>query len=213
MESAAPECPACGAALPVSGRRPGDLLPCPGCAAPTDLRLFPALVRAPANTTPAAPSLPGDATCFHHPDRVAVVACGRCGRFLCGLCDLDLGDRHVCAACLHAEHEGGGPDGRRVSRLLQYDSLSLALAVVPILTVAFWFMSCLTAPAAVFLVFRFWRRPMSLLPRTRVRFVLALLLATATLVGWVAIIYLIAAESLTATATVQGGLPAGTAPN
>ena len=202
MSPDAPECPSCGAALPVAARAPGASFPCPGCGAPTDLFLFPALVRPPANTIPAAASLPGDATCFHHPDRVAVVACVICGRFLCGLCDLDLGDRHVCATCLHAEHESGGPAGRRVSRFVQYDSLALALATIPILSLAFWFLSCLAAPAAAFLAVRFWRRPVSLLPRTKLRFVLALLIAAATIVGWGSILYV----------TANGMLETGTTP-
>lgn len=204
MAPPAPACPSCGTALPVAAGAPGGPFPCPGCGAPTELFVFPALLRPPANSTPAVASLPGDATCYHHPDRVAVVACACCGRFLCGLCDLDLGDRHVCATCLHAEHEDGGPAGRRVSRFVQYDSLALALATIPVLTVAFWFMSCLAAPAAVFLAVRFWRRPMSLLPRTRFRFLLAMLIALATIVGWIAILY-VAVDGMLAGGTEPGG--------
>ncbi len=195
MAPAAPDCPACGTPLPVAGLMPGAFAPCAGCGAPTDVRAFPALYRPASNSTPAADSLPGDATCFHHPTRVAVVACGSCGRFLCGLCDLDIGDRHICAACLHAEHEDGGASGRRLSRIVQYDSLALALVVIPPLSLIFWFMSCFGAPTALFLAIRFWRRPMSLLPRTRVRFVFAALIAIATIVGWIAVVYLVATES------------------
>lgn len=194
MALALPACPACDAALPVAGSGPGAGHPCPNCGISAETWIFPSLYTAGANLARASDSLPGESACFHHPGRVAVVACGDCGRFLCALCDLDLGDRHVCPACLHTEHRNGGPAGRRMARIVQYDGLALALAVIPPLSVFLWFFSLFTAPAAVFLAIRFWRRPMSLLPRTRIRFVVALIAGLATIVGWIAIVYLVGAE-------------------
>jgi hypothetical protein len=188
MAHALPTCPACDEVLSVA--EGGAVVPCPRCGAATETLVFPALYGSGANLAQAADSLPGESTCFHHPGRVAVVACAGCGRFLCALCDLDLGDRHVCPACLHAEHRVGGPVGRSVSRIVQYDSLALALALIPPLSLIFWILSLFAAPAAVFLAIRFWRRPMSLLPRSRVRFALALIAGLATIVGWITIVYL-----------------------
>ncbi len=190
MAPALPACPACDAVLPVTGGGPGAEIACPGCGAPTETWTFPALYGTGANLAQASDSLPGESVCFHHPGRVAVVACGDCGRFLCALCDLDLGDRHVCPACLHAERRDGGPAGRSVASIVQYDSLALALATLPLLTLFLWCLSAFTAPAAVFLAIRFWRRPMSLVPRSKIRFVLALIAGLAMIVGWIAILYM-----------------------
>ena len=62
-----------------------------------------------------------------------------------------------------------------------YDSVALALAFWPML---FVFPTLVTAPAAIFVALRYWKRPLSILPRSRFRFLLALLLAGGQLVGW-----------------------------
>jgi len=42
----------------------------------------------------------------------------------------------------------------------------------------------ITAPAALYLTVRHWRTPLSIFPRTKIRFIIAFLLAAAQLVGW-----------------------------
>jgi hypothetical protein len=69
-----------------------------------------------------------------------------------------------------------------------YDNLALALAAWPIIIFPFILFTIITAPAAIYVVLRFWGSTHSLLPRTRYRFVLALLIALAELVGWVTLI-------------------------
>ena len=51
--------------------------------------------------------------------------------------------------------------------------MALLLVFAPLFSIALWFMTLLTAPAALFVVFRHWRSPSSLVPRTKVRFVIA----------------------------------------
>jgi hypothetical protein len=62
-----------------------------------------------------------------------------------------------------------------------YDSIALWLAILPVLSI--WG-TILSAPATLFIVFRFWNRPTSILGRTRIRFVFAGLLALAQILGW-----------------------------
>jgi hypothetical protein len=38
-------------------------------------------------------------------------------------------------------------------------------------------------------VLKYWRKPLSILPRTRIRFVLAFLIGLAQICGWVALFY------------------------
>ena len=94
-------CPACGFALPLDALARGGEAPCPQCRARLSGTLFPMFW----SPEPAAPSLAdhaGDdeAVCFFHPENRAALACDRCGRFLCAVCDMPLGTRHLCPTCL-----------------------------------------------------------------------------------------------------------------
>jgi hypothetical protein len=65
-----------------------------------------------------------------------------------------------------------------------YDSIALALAVLPIVTIVFWFLTIITAPMALFVAIRYWNAPRSLVHRTKVRYVLAMILATLQIGAW-----------------------------
>lgn len=169
---------------------------CRGCGEPVVVRVFQALRRglAKIDAAHAGTAVEGDATCFHHPQNPAVIACDECGRFLCSLCDLDLDGRHLCSICLdrgiHVE-KADTLEERRV----QYDTLALHLLFWPIFTI--W-LPLFGAPAALFFVIRNWKTRMSILPRGRFRLWLALLLALAETVGILAFIgfLILAAQSV-----------------
>ena len=154
---------------------------CPACNARVQAAVFPALFR---DIRPGAASetiLEADtAGCFYHPSKKAVVACDGCGRFLCALCDVQLVKRHLCPACLQAGRRDRSIATLENRRVL-YDSAMLALALWPLLL---FYVTLVTAPLAILLTFRFWKRPGSLVPRTKVRYVLALLAAGLQVVGW-----------------------------
>ena len=186
-----PICPRCLAPVPPGVLNAPAPQPCAHCGTALQAWIFPALFRpAGAPHGAAAPEMPpGEASCFHHPQRGAVRACESCGRFLCDLCVVSIGQRHVCAACLHREHTEA--HGFR-PQMIQYDMLAISLALLPFLIPIFWFMSLITAPAALFLVIRFWKKPMSLLPRWKFRLWLGGLVALGVTAGWVALfVYLI----------------------
>lgn len=63
-----------------------------------------------------------------------------------------------------------------------YDNIALSLAVLPLLI---WPLTLITAPMSLFMVFYFWRAPSSIIPRTKIRFIMAFLLSTTQIVGWV----------------------------
>ena len=69
-----------------------------------------------------------------------------------------------------------------------YDNIALLLALQPIILLPFWFMTILTAPAALFMVIRYWRAPSSVAPRTKARFVTAGILALLEIAGMIAVI-------------------------
>lgn len=138
---------------------------CPYCDKQLQIRVWP-IVR---QNTSAATALSDQATCFFHPDKVFQACCQRCGRFVCALCDLQLGAEHVCPACFErgrAGSEAGKAEWRY--RDVLYDSIALTLGwgwilVWPVFVVAF--------PAVIFLHVKYRKAPRSyLIPRSGWRF-------------------------------------------
>lgn len=171
-------CPHCGQELPPEAFQPAGA-DCPACACHVEAALFPALFRAPEISL-TEPVISDEAGCFFHPDRVAAFACSRCGRFLCPFCRIGWSDGDVCASCLEAARKTQ-PDSFASSRF-HFDSAALALSTLPILT---WIFSLFTAPVALgFAIFTF-RRQCSIAPRSKIRFVLAMLFSALTIAGWV----------------------------
>jgi hypothetical protein len=170
---------------------------CPHCRRAFSVTLFPALFREAERGRAGEPVVDGtEAACFFHASRKAVVACETCGRFLCELCDLPVGDRHTCPACLEGRTTPARPEttvaSARREGVLLYDNIALALAVLPIL--AFYF-TVLTAPMALFVVLRYWNRQVSPVPRRRTRFVVAGAVALVQIAGWCALIAALVADS------------------
>jgi hypothetical protein len=174
-------CTKCGYLLNEALFNQPDWSQCPSCSSPLRVEVFPTLFKAPLPAQPAQSVVTeGEASCFYHPNKKAVLPCEICGRFLCALCDVELNGQHLCPACLASGQKKGklsNLDNRRVL----YDSLALTLALVPLLL---WPFTLITAPAALFVAIRYWREPGSVVHRTKIRLILAMFLALAQMVGW-----------------------------
>lgn len=180
--AAAVGCPVCLNALPPETWNLDYETYCPVCRAPVSAVVFPALFRA-DNRSHAEVAVQGtEATCFYHSTKKAVVPCDHCGRFLCSLCQVELSGQNWCPSCLESHRTQGKLATLDNSRTL-YDNIALVLTLAPVVTIAFWILSIFTAPAALFVVLRYWRKPLSVTPRTRIRFVIAAVLALLELVG------------------------------
>jgi len=132
----------------------------------------------------------GQAACFYHPTKTAHVPCESCGRFICALCDVELHGQHLCPGCVESGRRKGSITSLERGRWL-WDSIALWLAVLPVLF-CFW-LTVITAPAAIFLSIFGWRKPRSLVPRwTRFRFILAIVFSCASLVGLIVFFYFLA---------------------
>ena len=70
--------------------------------------------------------------------------------------------------------------GPQTERTL-FDSVALSLAVLPLLL--FW-VTIVTAPMALFVAVRYWQAPSSILPRTKIRMVVAIVVASLEIVAW-----------------------------
>jgi hypothetical protein len=174
-------CPRCRTELPVDDFNGGSLAPCPGCETPTQVEVFPALLR-PVQTGAMAESIlvEGEASCFYHPQKRAATHCQSCGRFLCALCDVELNGQHLCPGCLETGQRKGRLSELENKRTL-YDSAALALALAPLLM---WPITIITGPVAIGVAIYGWNKPGSLVPRTKVRAVLAILIGLVEIVGW-----------------------------
>ena len=185
------ECPRCRTPLVESALNQPGLEPCAGCQSLLQVEVFPALFR---RTAPAVSGeivlVEGEAACFYHPARKAVLPCHGCGRFMCALCDCELNGEHFCPACLESGKTKGKIKSLENRRTL-YDTIALSLAILPIGLIVFWFLTIITAPMALFMAIRYWNAPRSIVHRTKIRYVLAMIFATLQIAGWGIGIYLL----------------------
>jgi hypothetical protein len=175
-------CTRCKASLPFETfNRPG-WQPCRSCDAQVRVVAFPALLRERSEGQGGESiEAEGESSCFFHPKKKAVVPCDSCGRFLCSLCDLELHGQHLCPQCLETGTKKGKLKNLENHRVL-YDSIALAMAVLPLLI---FYFTIFTAPAAIYVAIRYRNAPTSVVPRwRRTRFVLALVLSSLQIAGW-----------------------------
>jgi len=162
---------------------------CRKCETLQRVEVFPALFResAPGQSGEAI-LIEGESSCFYHPEKRATLPCQNCGRFVCALCDCALHGQHFCPACLEVGRTKGKIKNLENHRTL-YDTIALALAVVPIITLFFWFATIITAPAAFFTAIWYWNAPTSIVRRTKIRYMLAIFLSVVEMAGWFLFIY------------------------
>jgi hypothetical protein len=182
-------CTKCRAPLRPDSFQENSLSACPVCHSRLVAYAFPALLAGIAKGSKAAAAEESEATCFYHPAKRAVRPCDGCGRFLCALCDIDFNGSHLCPGCLEKDRTSGRED--LVQRRTLYDTLALYLSLLPLLM---WPVTFVTAPAALYFVIRHWKTPGSLIKRTKIRFILAALFATAQIAGWIVVAIYILSE-------------------
>ena len=177
-------CPDCKNRFEAERVAATDEAVCPFCHAVWQTMLFPAVFRETA-TGRIGERLADDsqASCFQHPDRKAVVLCERCGRFLCTLCDLPVGEHHLCPQCLEPFQTEQRDDKEipGTETIVLYDSIALSLAILPLLM---FYLTFLTAPVVLYMVVRYWNSPRGPMPRSRIRFILAAAAALMQVAGW-----------------------------
>jgi len=63
-----------------------------------------------------------------------------------------------------------------------YDKVALYIALISMIFL--WF-TLITAPVVLFMVIRYWAAPGSIIPRTKIRFVLAFTIACLQIAAWI----------------------------
>jgi hypothetical protein len=143
---------------------------CPYCQKRLQISVWP-VVRQNSNATEA---LSDQATCFFHPDKALQACCQRCGRFVCSLCDLQVGAEHVCPVCFERGRGTSAVDSGKAEwrdRDMLYDSIALTVGWGWIL---FWPTIIAAIPTVLVLHVKFRKAPRSsLIPRYGWRFWMA----------------------------------------
>ena len=162
---------------------------CPGCRKQLWTSVFPSVRNLVRGSGAEAIGAESEASCFYHPNSRAALACDGCGRFLCGLCDLDVAGQHLCPNCLR---EGVSKQTDQIvdNRRVLYDSIVLGLSIFG--PMFFLWPSLVTAPLTLILTAWYSNKPRSIVPRTRVRFFLAIFFALSQVAFWAAVVWSIA---------------------
>jgi hypothetical protein len=159
-------CPECGGHISPADADSG-WQNCPYCQQRITFRAW----SVPRTHARAAEAMPEQATCFFHPDKAFQACCQRCGRFVCALCDLQLGAEHVCPTCFERGRADTGLNGGKAEwrhRDVLYDSVVLSLGWLWIFV---WPVFIAALPVAIFLHVKYRKAPRSyLIPRSGWRF-------------------------------------------
>lgn len=168
------QCPKCRATLMENILNLPDLVPCPTCATPLQVEIFPAFFR---KITPGqkaeAVLVEGESSCFYHSQKKAVRPCDACGRFLCALCDCELNQQHFCPSCLDV-----GKSKRKIKTLdnhrTRHESIALSLAILSVLLFFTFAIPIVLPLISLFIVIRYWKGPQSIIGGYRIRMILAI---------------------------------------
>ncbi len=127
-----------------------------------------------------------EASCFFHSQKKAEKYCAACGRFICALCAVEIDSRNLCPVCFNSNKQAGNLIQLQESNFL-FDRIALDIAVIGLLL---FFFSLVTAPIALFIAIKYWKktgggRP---LPRSKIRLVLAIVISLLEICGWIGVL-------------------------
>jgi hypothetical protein len=181
-------CTKCLSLLELPGEAPHQQTACPKCGSELECWLLPASFHPQVSGSASHPAEAGQAACFNHAGRQAVVECEGCGRFLCGLCDIVVRGRHWCPSCFEKKRTEGTlsqlPD-----RLTRYDRIALALTLLPMLFCCV--PSLITVPIALVVVTRHWSAPGSERASVRNTMLVSIILGVAQILFFIFWMYLV----------------------
>ena len=161
---------------------------CPTCGKKLLLDIFPSILSSFRKGEKAETIMESaHSSCFHHPDKAAVVICEECGIYLCSLCDLEVEGRHLCSNCLKKSKEK--LKSLKADSVL-YDDIVLSVAVIS--TLIFYF-AVVTAPFVLIYSIMKWNKVnVPYRRRSKLRFSIAIILSSLQIIAIAAIIiYLI----------------------
>lgn len=127
-EAIATRCPRCNNALPPESLHSGANT-CPFCREDFEATLFDPPRRMPPPLIDVGAAGPEGATaCANHARNAAVTTCGRCGLFICSLCEMSVTEGSFCPACFERVREEGALR-EAVTRYRDYGGLARVAAI------------------------------------------------------------------------------------
>lgn len=165
-------CPSCQSLLPAEAINTDYAIACPACEKTIAAWRFP---RADYHEPPVmlGERITDDseeAGGFYQPDRKAVAICDACGVFVSPLHAVAVGEQTICPRCI--EREQNDPDSTHLLReRIRYDHLAILLSLGVLIMM--WPLLIISAPIALYLVVRHYRRPGSIVQRSKTGFIIA----------------------------------------
>jgi len=146
-----PACPNCRTTIELSQISSGTVT-CRYCGRHYEARIFHPVSRS-ANVEQLAHSGPEAAgACANHPRNAAVTNCGRCGIFICALCQLEVEGATYCPMCFERLAQEGSIEGAKM-RFRDYGSMAVFSALVGL----FFFWALLGIPLGVLSLYYVYR--------------------------------------------------------
>lgn len=179
------KCPNCGSLFNLAAPIVNLQQSCPSCKTKLQIDCFPALLKPKqAKATDIYLDEKSNASCYYHPDKKAIVPCSSCGRFICSLCDIEFEGQHICPQCFQKGRTRKKLKNLEKTRFL-YDCFAMDLSVISVLI---FYFSIITSPIVIYIVFRHWNSPRSIIHTSRIRFVIGISVALIQLVIWISVI-------------------------
>ena len=190
MKQSFVKCPKCNRPLPAGTYNRREPAQCAECGTRLSVRAFPALYRKDSQPVEAAaPARQEDASCFYHPTKKAEHICTDCGRFLCSLCALPLGEDTLCTSCLELRRKDEKGHEHKARRM-RHDKLAMMLAALGLLSLLFFSFFALIpgglALAGMFVAIRYRNKIPTFAPGYKSRMILAFILSLLVAIGSVA---------------------------
>lgn len=184
-------CGSCKTALRKHSFNTDELSNCPKCYTRGYAYAYPSWGRSKRTEIQLESADLGSANCFFHESKKAAQICDGCGKFLCPICSIEYAEGKYCPDCI-SSGKIEGIDLKSSSR--RFDRFILMLSLLP-LTIIFWFMAVVTAPACLYLVIRHWNDDRPIVRYNRWRLLVAGVLSLLQIVGVVVFVYMIISES------------------
>lgn len=179
-------CPKCRIALPEVAVPTPSTAGCSACGAVWQVFPLPSLFR-PGPTARSGERILSDAeaSCFQHAQKKATAHCQGCGRFLCALCEVELGREVICPACFELRKRR--PEKTRLlDRKTRWDQVALSVSLGAMLMYPFLFIA---VPVAFTIIFWQCRKPQSLVYKVGFNFFVATLVTIAATLELALIVY------------------------
>ncbi len=167
----------CKCRYPINNQRVGvnTTISCERCGTSIRVFSFPALYHSEHQEVAKEVDNEDDASCFFHDTKKAVDSCGKCGRFICSICDMNIGSSHFCPECVASGRSKKKGDLLKMEAPL-HDNIALLIALLGCVFGLMYF-GFILGPIALFLVLRNWNKLDTIVPRMKWRFIIATFVA------------------------------------